>query len=165
MNIVYLSLGSNEGDRERWLALAIAAIEKHCGNIAKRSSIYETAAWGVEDQPCFLNIVLLLYTDLETSGVLSATQAIEMELGRQRTVKWGQRTLDIDILLFNDDIVQDEQLTIPHPYLHLRRFTLEPLSEIAPELIHPVFKTPIATLLLNCADPLETKKLENTTSA
>ena len=158
MNIVYLSLGSNEGDKGRLLNLAIAAIESRCGRIMLRSAIYETAAWGLEQQPDFLNVVLKVSTRLHPKGLLKEIQVIESELGRQRTVKWGQRTIDIDILLFNNELINDEHLTIPHPFLHLRRFILEPLNEIGPELVHPLLRLTVAKLLKDCPDPLKVHK-------
>jgi 2-amino-4-hydroxy-6-hydroxymethyldihydropteridine diphosphokinase len=158
MNKVYLSLGSNEGNRQQWLERAIEAVELQCGKIMKRSAVYETAAWGIEDQPGFLNMVLEVSTTLTPPELLAAIQIIETELGRQRTVKWGQRTLDIDILLFNEEIIHDDYLSIPHPYMHERRFTLQPLSEIAPDLVHPVLKRTIDALLKDCPDPLEARK-------
>lgn len=159
MNKVYLSLGSNEGDREQWLQRAIDAIGERCGTIAARSSVYETSAWGIEDQPGFLNMVLKVTSSLTPNEVLSEIQQIEMQLGRQRSVKWGQRTLDIDILLYDDEIIDDEDLVIPHPYLHQRRFTLEPLNEIAGGLVHPIWKKTISELLQECTDPLEAKRI------
>jgi 2-amino-4-hydroxy-6-hydroxymethyldihydropteridine diphosphokinase len=158
MNKVYLSLGSNEGHRQQWLELAIAAIADRCGSITKQSSIYETAAWGIEDQPGFLNMALEVDTELGPEAVLGVIQQIELELGRQRVVKWGQRTLDIDILLYNHEIIRDAHLSIPHPYLHERRFTLEPLSEIAGDYVHPILNKSISVLLEECADPLEARR-------
>lgn len=157
MNEVYLLLGSNEGNRGLMLDTAAGAIEKTIGKIVKKSSIYETAAWGKEDQPSFLNQVVFVQTLLDTSGLLRATQSIETALMRQREVKWGQRTLDIDILFFNDAVIHTEQLRVPHPFLQERRFTLVPLKEIAPGLLHPVLHKTIEQLLAACPDPLEVR--------
>lgn len=159
MNTLYLLLGSNEGDRQLWLTNAMEAIEKLCGRIVMQSSIYETAAWGIEDQPSFLNMVVEVHTPLTPDDILKHIQEIEKNLGRQREVKWGQRTLDIDILLYNDDVIKETHLVIPHPYLHKRRFTLAPLNEIAPDYIHPLMGKTISQLMEECEDPLHAERL------
>ncbi len=159
MNIAYLLLGSNEDDRHTWLQLGTDAIIRTCGTILKKSAVYETAAWGLEDQPDFLNQVLCIQTPLKPDHLLAAIQKTEKQLGRQRTVKWGQRTLDIDILFFNDLVWNEPHLKIPHPYLAERRFTLAPLVEIAPSLEHPVLNKSLSTLLLECQDPLIVRKI------
>jgi len=160
MNAVYLLLGSNEGDRRRWLQLARTAMAEKAGRIVHASAIYETAAWGVTDQPDFLNQAICIYTALDPQSLLQAVQETEMTLGRQRTVKWGQRTLDIDILFFGDRVIDLPALKVPHPYLAERRFALQPLAEIAPELIHPVLQLSVAQLLAACPDPLAARKTE-----
>lgn len=154
MNQAYLSLGSNDGDRIAFLKEAIALINEQCGHVANISKVYETAAWGNEDQPDFLNIALELRTPLQPMPLLNALRNIEHTLGRKRTVKWGQRTLDIDILFFNNYTIDEEQLTIPHPGLHLRLFVLIPLAEIAPEMMHPLLQKTVIELLANCPDNL-----------
>ncbi|RYE22838.1 MAG: 2-amino-4-hydroxy-6-hydroxymethyldihydropteridine diphosphokinase [Sphingobacteriales bacterium] len=153
MNTAYLLLGSNEGDRLQWIYDALQQLDKH-GLFADLSPVYETAAWGLEDQPSFLNVALYLQTALTAEQLLGAIQQIELNLGRQRETKWGQRTLDIDILFYNDLVIDHEDLKIPHPHLQERRFALTPLNDIAPELMHPVLTQTIATLLENCPDPL-----------
>ncbi len=158
MNTVYLLLGSNEGDRQSWLQRAIDQLSA-IGSIVLRSHVYETAAWGLEEQPAFLNMALSLHTQLSAHALLSATRNIEQNLGRQRTLKWGQRTLDIDILFYNDEVIDTPDLTIPHPFIQERRFALAPLNELAPTLVHPIFKKTIAELLSICNDTLEVKKL------
>ena len=160
MNTVFLSLGSNEGDRIQWLHKAMSLLSETCGIITKQSSIYETSAWGLETQPDFLNMVTQLQTTKMPLELLNETHNIESTLGRQRDIKWGPRTLDLDILFYNNEILQLPQLTIPHPYLQERRFTLLPLSEIAPNFLHPIFQKTINQLLEECPDKLEVRKFD-----
>jgi 2-amino-4-hydroxy-6-hydroxymethyldihydropteridine diphosphokinase len=155
MNNVYLLLGSNEGNRLNWMQQAVEQLALKCGNIMRRSAVYQTAAWGLNEQPDFLNMVVLLQTYLPPLSLLNNIQDIEQLLGRQREVKWGQRTLDIDILLYDNQVVDLPELTIPHGFMQERRFTLVPLAELAPDLIHPLLNKPIKTLLNECTDPLE----------
>src|SRR5690606_6131161 len=124
------------------------------GPIVQSSSLYETAAWGKTDQPAFLNQVLEVKTVLSPEQVLQGINQIEQELGRIRHEHWGARVIDIDILFYDQLILQTQRLTIPHPQLHLRRFTLLPLSEIAPQLMHPVLNQPVTQLLQDCPDKL-----------
>lgn len=132
-------------------------LEQTVGTIVAKSSLYETAAWGKEDQPDFLNMALCIETSLTPEQLLQATQTIEQHLGRQRDVKWGQRTLDIDILFYGSEIVNLPNLKVPHPYIQDRRFALVPLHEIAPQLVHPGLAKTIAALLQNCPDKLEVR--------
>ena len=159
MNQTYLLIGGNLGKREENLERAKRSIAGRLGPVLKVSSIYETEAWGMKDQPAFLNQVLFVETELSPVAVLDAILSIEKEMGRTRMEKFGPRTIDIDILFFNDLVIQESSLTIPHPQLHLRRFTLEPLNEIAPNLKHPVFNKPISELLKESIDPLVVKRL------
>ncbi len=159
MNDVYLLTGSNEGNRIYWLQFAQEAIEKQCGRIIQASSVYETAAWGNENQPAFLNMALRIFTALSPQEILFETQQIEVSAGRNRMEKWGQRTLDIDLLFYGNLVMENERLVIPHPQLHLRKFTLLPLLEIAPSFVHLVFNKTIAQLTADCIDSLEVKKL------
>ncbi|MBL7713725.1 MAG: 2-amino-4-hydroxy-6-hydroxymethyldihydropteridine diphosphokinase, partial [Chitinophagaceae bacterium] len=122
MSTAYLLLGSNQGDRQAILQQALVLLEGPAGHIVQRSGIYETAAWGNTDQPSFLNQAVQLQTRLAPEALLSATQAIEHRLGRLRIEKWGQRTLDIDILFYDDLQMDTPQLRIPHPELGNRRF-------------------------------------------
>lgn len=158
MNKVYLLLGSNEGERINWLKLAMEALITTCGKLIQHSSVYETAAWGLKEQPDFLNMVIELETSLTPLTLLKKIQQIEKNCGRQRKIKWGQRTLDMDILFYNQEVIDTDELKIPHPFLQERRFTLEPLCEIAPTLIHPVLQQSVTTLLEHCTDPLSTRK-------
>ena len=144
----YLALGSNLGDRERNLVEAVRLLTGE-GNveIVRRSSIYETAPVSYENQPRFLNQVIEVKTALFPRQLLHATQAIERELGRKRTMVNGPRTIDIDSLLFGRTVMVSDELTIPHPRMMERRFVLEPLAELAPQLRHPVSKQRISELL------------------
>ena len=156
---VYLLLGSNENDRFRNLEKACELIGLRCGKIGKQSALYETEAWGLKEQNAFINQALQMETALNPKELLLQLKAIEKEIGRVETVKWGPRVIDIDILFYGNDIMDSEELKIPHPFLHERRFTLEPLNEIAAEFVHPVLRNTISELLKNCADTSLVKKL------
>jgi len=158
MNQTYLLIGGNLGNRQEKLAQAAEMVAANVGPVLLASSLYETEAWGVTDQPPFLNKVLLVETKLDPKQVLEAILSIEKHMGRKRMTKFGPRTIDIDILFFNDLVLHQDHLTIPHPQLHLRRFTLAPLNEIAPNFVHPVFNKSISLLLQQSADPLVVKK-------
>lgn len=158
MNIAYLLIGGNIGNRVANLASAKGAIKESCGALKGFSNIFETAAWGLQQQPHFLNQALELHTALPPKDLLQCLLRIEKRLGRERDAKWGPRLIDIDILLYNDAVIDEEGLTIPHPQMHNRRFVLQPLAELAPELVHPLFKKTIAQLLAQCPDPLEVHK-------
>ena len=149
---LYLLLGANLGDKQHTFGLARRYVAELVGSISSISSLYETAAWGVTDQPTYLNQVLAVATYLAPADVLTQAQAIEQKLGRVRTEKWGSRMIDIDLLFYDALILETPSLTLPHPLLHERRFTLMPLIEIAPDLIHPVFKKSVHQLLASCAD-------------
>lgn len=143
---VYLSLGSNLGEREEYLRQAIAALGE-LGDVKAVSSIYETEPVDLAAQPWFLNCAVALETEKMPRQLLAATQAIEHNMGRRRTQPKGPRVIDIDIVLFASSVVDLPQLTIPHAAMHQRRFVLEPLAEIAPEVRHPVFKRRVRELL------------------
>ena len=148
------------GDREGNLAKACEYINRQCGDITHASSLYETAAWGKKDQPFFLNQALEIQTGLSPSQLLKKILSIEKQIGRVRKEKYGPRIIDIDILLFNDEVHTYPSLTIPHPELQNRRFVLVPLAEIVPDLTHPVFIKTIAELLAICPDTLEVSRLK-----
>ena len=154
MSQVYLLLGSNLGNRPYFLSKAILSINKYIGTVQKRSQVYETEPWGFEHPTMFLNMVILVKTQLEPYQVLDHMLSIESEIGRQRDESNGYeaRSIDIDILFYDSMILKDTKLTIPHPKLHERKFTLVPLSEIAPNLNHPVLQKTIRQLLAECND-------------
>lgn len=133
MHTVYLSLGSNQGDSEKLLKKAVKMLQKPLQSLVA-SSIYRTKAWGKTDQPDFLNLVVRGETTLSPLELLDQTQSIEKQLHRVRKERWGPRTMDIDILLYDDLRLDSERLKIPHPYMLVRDFVLIPLLEIAPEL-------------------------------
>lgn len=156
---VYLLTGGNVGDSLKTLQRANGLIRERVGSIIKSSSIYKTAAWGKTDQDDFLNQVLEVETNLSPNDLMDSLLEIEIELGRKRTGKYGPRIIDLDILFYNDLILNSDQLTIPHPQIQFRRFVLEPLNELVPELVHPVIKKTINLLLEECPDKLEVKPL------
>lgn len=160
MYTAYLLTGTNLGERERNLAQARILIEQSAGTISAVSALYETAAWGKTDQPSFLNQALKLETRLDAPRLLEQLLKIEETIGRLRKEKYGPRVIDIDLLLFNDQIVNDPSVTVPHPQLPNRRFALAPLTEIAANIIHPVLKKSIRQLLDECIDSLPVIKVK-----
>lgn len=153
----YLFTGSNMGNRLLKIEESAKLISEQVGTIKKVSAIYETEAWGNPNQASFLNQALLVETDLPPDALLEKNLSIEHQMGRIRLIKWAPRIIDIDILLYDGLTLTSENLTIPHPYLHKRRFTLTALAEIAPNIVHPVLKKTILQLLDDCTDPLTVK--------
>jgi 2-amino-4-hydroxy-6-hydroxymethyldihydropteridine diphosphokinase len=135
-------------------------VSEQCGVINKKSFIYETAAWGMKDQGSFLNQALMINTPMSPEDLLKTILDIEQQLGRIRDKKFGPRIIDIDILLYNDVILNLKNLTIPHPQLIHRRFALQCLADIAPDKLHPVYKKTIHTLLEECSDDLRVDKFK-----
>lgn len=160
MVTAYLLLGTNIECRIDHLKNAIQRINREAGTIAARSAVYETAAWGKVEQPDYLNQALKLETLLSPSQLLHTTAEIENKMGRVRKKIWGPRIIDIDILFYGDFLSSDKKLILPHPHIQDRRFVLTPLSEIAPDLIHPVAHQSIEVLLQHCTDPLWVAKYE-----
>jgi 2-amino-4-hydroxy-6-hydroxymethyldihydropteridine diphosphokinase len=158
MNKAYLLIGGNMGNREGFLAAAREELERKGCRLLQQSALYETAAWGLEDQNPFLNQALEIETSSGPFQLLKKLLQIEKKIGRTRDLKYGPRMIDIDILFFNDAIVQEDFLTIPHPHLQNRRFALVPMQEIAPTFCHPVLKKTITRLLAECPDPLSVQK-------
>lgn len=154
MNKVYLLIGGNMGDRMANLELALNLIEQHAGQVIQLSSVYETAAWGNTNQAHFLNQAVFLHTPMEADALMNCLLSIESTMGRERNIPLGPRNIDIDIIYFNDAVLDTELLKVPHPRLANRRFVLLPLAEIAPEYMHPILGKSNASLLLDCDDPL-----------
>jgi 2-amino-4-hydroxy-6-hydroxymethyldihydropteridine diphosphokinase len=152
MNNVYLLIGGNMGERMANLAAARNKINIDCGRITASSSIYETEAWGYKEQPAFLNQALAIETTLEAEKLMKEILKIEMALGRKREIPLGPRIIDIDIIYFNDQIIDSNKLTIPHPSMAERKFVLTPLTEIAPSYMHPILLKTNELLLKECGD-------------
>lgn len=158
MNKVYLLIGGNMGNRAEQLQKAVELIGQRIGTVLKQSSLYETAAWGKTDQAAFLNQALLVSTSLEPLPLLQTILGTELEMGRARLEKNGPRTIDIDIIFYNDAIINEPELIVPHPAMSQRRFVLTPLAELSPQLQHPVLKKDMQQLLSECTDLLPVHK-------
>ncbi|WP_306642405.1 2-amino-4-hydroxy-6-hydroxymethyldihydropteridine diphosphokinase [Sanyastnella coralliicola] len=160
MHKVTLGIGGNLGQRELFLLYTRKHLANYVGALLAESSIYETAAWGMGDAPDFLNQVVICETAMSADEVLNEIRSIERLLGRKRSAKDGyqSRTCDIDILLFDDEVIDQADLLVPHPGIPKRRFVLEPLNELIPDFIHPVHGSSIASLLEACDDNTEVKK-------
>ena len=163
MKIVFLGIGTNLGDRETNVEQAVTKIDEYIGPVLSSSSIYETEPWGFKAMNQFLNLVVKVETKLTPSGVLGRILMIESLLGRIRgEEQYTSRLIDIDILLYEDMIIDEESLKIPHRLIHQRRFVLVPLCELASEMIHPVLQKSLAELLKICEDKSEVKKFHGT---
>ncbi|WP_281819161.1 2-amino-4-hydroxy-6-hydroxymethyldihydropteridine diphosphokinase [Parabacteroides goldsteinii] len=149
MAIAYLALGTNIGNKRRNMITAAALLAERVGDVLALSGFYETEPWGFQSENTFLNAALQLDTSLSPLEFLKATQEIEIEMGRTQKSNgaYHDRIIDIDILLYEDLVLQTPELTLPHPLMHERLFVMEPLAEIAPNVIHPVFKKPVISLL------------------
>jgi 2-amino-4-hydroxy-6-hydroxymethyldihydropteridine diphosphokinase len=158
VKMAVLLLGVNLGNRERQLEHARSQLAE-LGTITRQSAVYETAAWGIEAQPAFLNQVVVLATSQNPFALLERLQQIERAMGRVRTEKWAARTIDIDVLLMDDLVLKTDRLEIPHPQIAYRRFTLVPLAELLPDFVHPVHNKTVRTLLEECTDPLPVRRI------
>lgn len=156
----YLLLGGNLGNREENLSQAIHLIAEQIGEVKSLSSVYETAAWGKTDQPAFLNQAVAVITILSPLEVLENALEIEKKLGRIRKEKWGERLIDIDLLLFDNEVINIENmLQVPHPHMQNRKFVMAPLAEIAPEIIHPILGKTILSIFENLTDNLDVTRV------
>ena len=149
MAIAYQALGTNIGNKRRNMITAAALLAERVGDVLALSGFYETEPWGFQSENTFLNAALQLDTSLSPLELLKATQEIEIEMGRTQKSNgaYHDRIIDIDILLYDNLVLQTPELTLPHPLMHERLFVMEPLAEIAPNVIHPVFKKPVISLL------------------
>ena len=145
-HIVYIALGTNLGERSENLRAAIRGLAPDVVVLAE-SRIYETPPWGYEDQPSFLNMVVKAETDLEPGTLLNYLKQLEVDLGRENSIRWGPRLIDLDILFYDDLVIESPPLVIPHPRLHERGFVLVPLADVAAEFIHPVLGKRVWELL------------------
>ena len=153
MKKIFLGIGTNLGNRENNLREVVIKIEEHIGNVLHASSVYETAPWGFNAENDFLNMVVKVETVYSPSELLKRVLMIESMLGRTRSEgQYTSRVIDIDILLYEDQVFDDKDLKIPHPLMHKRKFVLVPLCEIAPEMLHPVLKESFTALLDSCND-------------
>lgn len=159
MNKIYILLGANLGDPIAQLAKASILLQEKIGTVITQSSIYESKGWGVEDQPLFYNQAMIIQTDLDKQECLRICQEIEIELGRVRLVKWGARFIDIDIIYFNEEVYESEDLSIPHPLIQFRNFVLIPLCEIAEDYLHPVLLKTTKQLLAISKDSLPVNRV------
>jgi 2-amino-4-hydroxy-6-hydroxymethyldihydropteridine diphosphokinase len=160
-HILYLLLGSNLGEKKKQMDQAMDLVPEMIGPVTKQSSFYETEPWGFSSEEFFLNIALQTLTSLSPEEVMQKIDQIEKTIGRKRPgTGYSSRSMDIDILFYDDLILDQDILKIPHPRIQDRRFVLVPLNEIAHELIHPVFRKTIGELLLNCTDSGDVRKFK-----
>jgi 2-amino-4-hydroxy-6-hydroxymethyldihydropteridine diphosphokinase len=150
MYIAYIGIGSNLGNREDNCERAISLLSTNGLNIIKKSSMIETEPWGVLDQPAFINIAVSVKTILSPEKLLALCKKIETDVGRTETIMWGPRIIDLDILFYDELVIEKSGLSIPHPHIKDRAFVLKSLAEIAPDFVHPVLNKSIKELLAEC---------------
>jgi 2-amino-4-hydroxy-6-hydroxymethyldihydropteridine diphosphokinase len=158
---IFVLLGSNLGNRLSNLSAARDKISRQVGSIVTSSSLYKTSAWGNTSQPDFVNQVVELESNHSPQALLNSCLEIEESLGRIRNEKWEPRTIDIDLLFYGSQVIRSPSLSVPHPEIHNRRFTLIPLDEISPDFVHPVLKKKISQLLTECVDRSNVSRLES----
>lgn len=164
METAYLLFGSNMGDKATLFEQACLLINDRCGRIVQTSASYDSEPWGFEAEEWFLNRLIVIETELSPDELMRQLLEIEADLGRTRYPKaerYTSRPIDLDILYYGSQIVETQWVIAPHPRLHLRRFALQPLCEIAPDMVHPVFGLTQNELLARCTDPLIVRKTEN----
>lgn len=154
MNTAYLLIGGNEGNREATLYQCVQMLRRTVGHVTDLSPLYETASWGNEGLPPHLNQAIQLETAFDAPTLLTHVLEIEHLLGRTRSTQWGSRKIDIDIIFFNHEVIHTPDLQVPHPWMQLRRFVLQPLSDIAANYVHPVLGISVSELLKTCTDDL-----------
>ena len=160
IHLVYLQLGSNLGDIVSYLTQAKKYIAIEVGKILKTSNLYESESWGVIDQPEYINEIIKIETELNPEALLLNILDIEKRIGRKREYKWSARVIDIDIIFYNNIIINNTNLTIPHKHMHERNFVLFPLNEIASEYVHPILNKKVKELLCSCRDLTKIEKYE-----
>jgi 2-amino-4-hydroxy-6-hydroxymethyldihydropteridine diphosphokinase len=163
--VIYLSLGSNVGDRPENLRGAIVALAKAGVEVLRVSSVYETQPVDYLDQAWFLNMALEAETELGALELLHALREIEAQMGSQKLIAKGPRLIDMDILLYGDQVIDTPELQVPHPRMHLRRFVLEPLAEIAPDVRHPVSRLSATEMLVSTPDKSAVRKCDASSSS
>jgi len=159
MNKIYLLLGSNMGNSKKQLSIAQQYLSERIGLVTRKSSLYQTAAWGNTNQADFINQVIVISSTLNAADCIEKILAIEQHMGRIRTQKNAPRMIDIDILFFNKDLINLKNLVVPHPAIQNRRFVLIPLNELSPNFIHPLLGETVHQLLVKCPDKLDVKKI------
>lgn len=159
-NKAYVSLGSNLGNRKKKLSDAVQMLQEKVGSIIDSSAIYETESWGNENLPSFYNQVICISTTLSATELMKTLLQIEEQMGRKRksSENYSSRTLDLDVIYYNNEVISEEHLQIPHPHLHKRNFVLLPLMEIARDFVHPIFNKNTAQLVAECTDTLTCRR-------
>ena len=162
---IYLLLGTNLGDRAANLRTACDRLQELGISIVRSSPVYETEPWGISDQPSFYNTVLQVATPLDVYGLLDRCLETERQMGRQRVIRWGERIIDVDILYYGEEVIHTPDLTVPHPGIAVRRFTLLPLCDLCPNEVHPVLGQSNRTLLDTCPDTLACDRVSKSLSS